>query len=300
MQAGPRRLAVVGWPVEHSLSPALHRAAAAELGLDWAYGRRAVEPGGLPAFVDALGPDWLGLSVTAPHKDAAAALAGELDPLARATASVNTLLLGGTPGRRSVRGWNTDVGGIVRAFADAGIEAAGTGAIVAAGATAQASLVALATMGAEHVTVALRTAAKASRLRELAAELGITLAVQSLETPLPAVDAAVSTLPAAADAVPGFVAPPGRLLDADYARPDGSRYLPRLPAGRVIDGRAMLLGQAVLQVRIFALADVDAPLPDEPRVVAAMRAALEVGATGTGASGTGASGTGASDSLEES
>ena len=285
--AGPRRLAVVGWPVAHSLSPALHGAAARELGLDWDYGRRAVAPGQLPAFVDGLGPEWLGLSVTAPHKDAAAALAGELDPLARATGTVNTLLL--DPGGRA-RGWSTDVGGIVRAFADAGLGSAATGAIVGAGATAQTALVALAAMGAERVTVALRTPAKAARLLELAAELGVTLAVQGLDEPLPGIGAAVSTLPAAADATPCFAAPPALLLDADYARPDGSRFLGSLPADTVIDGRAMLLWQAVLQVRVFALGDVDAPLPDEPRVVAAMRAALADGASGVGAS----------DSLEES
>lgn len=288
--AGARRLAVVGWPVEHSLSPALHGAAARELGLDWDYGRCAVEPGRLAGFVAGLGPAWLGLSVTAPHKEAAAALADELDPLARATGAANTLLL--EPGR--VRGWNTDVGGIVRAFADAGLERARTGAIVGAGATAQASLVALASMGAGHVTVALRTPAKAGRLRELAAELDVELAVQQLAAPLPAVDAAVSTLPAAADALPAFAAPPALLLDADYARAAGSRYLDALPADTVIDGRAMLLGQAVLQVRVFALGDVAAPLPDEPRVVAAMRAALAA------AGADGGSGVRASDGLEES
>ena len=285
--AGARRLAVVGWPVEHSLSPALHGAVARELGLDWDYGRSAVEPGGLPAFVGALGPEWLGLSVTAPHKDAAAELADELDPLARATGTVNTLLLGAPiRGRRALRGSSTDVGGIVRAFADAGLDRARSAAILGAGATAQTALVALASMGVERVTVALRTPAKAQRLRELSASLGVALEVQALDAPLPVVDVAVSTLPAAASAVPTFAAPPTRLLDADYARPEGSRYLASLPRLHVIDGREMLLGQAVLQARIFAQGDVDAPLPDEPRVVAAMRGALGASATGPRASGT--------------
>ena len=94
----------------------------------------------------------------------------------------------------------------------------------------------------------------------------------------------------AAEAVPRFDATPSRLLDADYARSTGSRFLGSLPAERIIDGREMLLGQAVLQARIFALGAVESPLPDEARVVAAMRAALADGATGAGAS----------DSLEES
>lgn len=286
-----RRLAVVGWPVDHSLSPALHGAAAGALGLAWDYRRCAVPPGELARFVDALGPEWLGLSVTAPHKHDAAGVAVELDELARATGTANTLLLSrDDAGERAVRGWNTDVGGIVRAFAGAGLEHARSGAIVGAGATAQTSLVALAAMGAQRVTVALRTPAKAERLRELAEGLRIALDVQGLDEPLPGVDAAVSTLPAAAEAVPRFDAPPSRLLDADYARSTGSRFLGSLPAERIIDGREMLLGQAVLQARIFALGAVESPLPDEARVVAAMRAALADGATGAGAS----------DSLEES
>lgn len=285
------RLAVVGWPVEHSLSPVLQGAAARELGLEWDCRRSAVPPGELARFVDGLGAGWLGLSVTAPHKHDAAALADELDELARATGAVNTLLLADAGGgRRALRGWNTDVGGIVRAFAVAGLERVRTGAIVGAGATAQAALLALAAMGAERVTVALRAPAKAERLRGLATSLGIDLAVQPLDAPLPRVDAAVSTLPAAADAVPAFAAPPTRLLDADYARPAGSRYLGSLPPGTLIDGREMLLGQAVLQARIFALGGVDAPLPDEVRVAAAMRAALDARPTGAEAS----------DSLEES
>ena len=118
----------------------------------------------------------------------------------------------------------------------------------------------------------------------------MTVVLQGLDEALPAVDAAVSTLPAAADVVPAFAHPPRRMLDADYARAGGSRYGTSVPADRMIDGREMLLGQAVLQARIFALGDVDAPLPDEARVADAMRAALLEAAAGARAS----------DSLEES
>lgn len=273
----PRRLAVVGAPIEHSLSPLLHGAAARELGLDWRYERRLVAAGELAGFVDVLDPRWLGLSVTAPLKEEAHALASWVDARAEATGAVNTLLLGSR-----VRGWNTDVGGIVRAFAESSPEGLGsdavgtvaTAAIVGAGSTAHSAMVALAELGARAVTVAVRDVAKAARLAALGERLGVDVALQPLDAPLPAVDAAVSTLPAAADVVPTFAHPPARLLDADYARPSGSRYLDALGAARVIDGREMLLGQAVLQARVFALGDVDAPLPDEPRVARAMRAAL--------------------------
>lgn len=268
-EAGPARLAVVGSPIAHSKSPAIQAAAAAALGVDWDYGRAEVPAGGLAAFVAGLGAGWRGLSVTAPLKEEAAALAATLDERARATGGANTLLLG-----PRIRGWNTDVGGIVHAFRESGLDGARTAAIVGAGATALSALVALAELGAREVAVALRTPAKGERLVALGAELGVAVALRPLDAALPAVDAAVSTLPAAADAVPRFAAPPARLLDADYARPDGSRFAASLPAGALVDGLAMLLGQAVLQARIFAQGEVDAPLPDEAGVLAAMRAAV--------------------------
>lgn len=271
--AGTRRLAVVGQPVAHSLSPVLQGAAARALGLDWAYERREVAPGALRPFVAGLDAAWLGLSVTAPLKGEAAALASALDERATLTGAANTLLLGAR-----VRGWNTDVGGIVRAFEDAGLGSVRTGAIVGAGATAQSALVALAELGAERVAVGLRSPHKAEALVALGERLGVIVAPQGLDAPLPAVDAAVSTLPAAAPAAPAFDAPPAVLLDADYARADGSRYRGAVPAGQLLDGREMLLQQAVLQARIFALGEVEAPLPEEARVVRAMRAALEASA----------------------
>lgn len=272
---GPRRLAVVGAPIEHSLSPALHDAAGRALGLDWRYERRLVAAGELADFVDALDSRWLGLSVTAPLKHEARQLAATVDSRAELTGAVNTLLLGG-----HARGWNTDVGGIVRAFTDAGLGSVTSAAIVGAGGTAQAALLAMAELGASAVTVGLRTPARGVRLVQLGEQLGVAVRLQSLDEALPAVDAAVSTLPAAADVVPAFTHPPAALLDADYARPEGSRYLEQLGAERVIDGREMLLGQAVLQARIFAHGDVEAVLDDEQRVVAAMREAMVGSGTG--------------------
>ncbi|WP_306233829.1 shikimate dehydrogenase [Agrococcus beijingensis] len=266
---GTRRLAVLGSPIEHSLSPALHGAAARTLGLDWDYGRRRIERDGLADFVDGLDASWLGLSVTAPLKEAAAARADEVDRHAELTGAANTLLLG-----ERVRGWNTDVGGIIRAFADAGLTSVTDVAIVGAGATALSSLVAFAQLGAEHVAVALRDRSRGERLVALGEQLGLSVTLQGLDEALPAVDAAVSTLPAAATVVPAFTHPPTRLLDADYAGPAGSRYAATVPRDRLVDGREMLLGQAVLQVRIFVLGDPAATLPQEAEVVAAMRGAL--------------------------
>ena len=99
------RAAVLGRPVGHSLSPVLHTAAYAALGLpDWSY--TAVDCGEqeLPGLLAGLGPEWAGLSLTMPLKRAALAVADSVDPLAAAVGSANTLLLGG--GRRA---YTTDV-----------------------------------------------------------------------------------------------------------------------------------------------------------------------------------------------
>ena len=73
-ETGERVCAVLGSPIAHSLSPALHRAAYAHLGLDWHYERHEVVADELSGFVAGCGPDWRGLSMTMPLKEAALAL----------------------------------------------------------------------------------------------------------------------------------------------------------------------------------------------------------------------------------
>lgn len=257
-----RRLAVLGDPVEHSRSPRIHAAAYAVLGLDWAYGRERLTPDALGGFVDALGPDWLGLSVTAPLKEAAAAWATERDELVTRTGTANTLRvdLGAA--------WNTDVAGIVDAFAEAGVAGVERGAIVGGGATAVSAVCALAAMGAERVDAWLRTPARGERLVTLGARLGVDVRlVGPGARPLDG-EVVVSTLPASADAVPALAAPRA-ILDADYAS-GASRYEGVAP---LVPGLAMLLHQALRQVRIFVHADPDAPLERERDVWTAMVAA---------------------------
>ena len=78
------RAAVLGSPIAHSLSPALHTAAYAALGLDgWGYTAHEVAEDHLARFVAGLGPEWAGLSLTMPLKEAAFAVADEVSPLAR-------------------------------------------------------------------------------------------------------------------------------------------------------------------------------------------------------------------------
>jgi len=109
-ETAPRpRAAVLGHPVGHSLSPVLHRAAYEALGLAWDYGLVDVTEHDLPDFVRGLDQSWRGLSLTMPLKEAIRPLLADVDPVADATGSVNTVVLAGD-GRH---GFNTDVAGIV-------------------------------------------------------------------------------------------------------------------------------------------------------------------------------------------
>ena len=118
------RAAVTGSPVSHSLSPVLHRAAYAGLGLgDWSYERRETAPADLPVLLTEMaapvqtGPVWAGLSVTMPHKQALLAHLDVVDPLAEAVGAVNTVVAQRSgAGGALLTGFNTDVAGIVGAL----------------------------------------------------------------------------------------------------------------------------------------------------------------------------------------
>ncbi|MGB3762594.1 MAG: hypothetical protein WA966_05165 [Ornithinimicrobium sp.] len=115
---GPPRLAgVIGSPIEHSLSPVLHRAAYQALGLtDWGYRRTEVESGHLRAHLAGLDGSWVGVSVTMPGKEEALQESSEASGRALRTGAANTLV------RRSGGWWadNTDIDGITRAFRERG------------------------------------------------------------------------------------------------------------------------------------------------------------------------------------
>lgn len=107
------RLAVLGSPVGHSLSPAMHNAALESLGSDWRYAKIECPPENLAGAVDlARRAGFAGLNLTIPHKFEAPALCNELDDTARQLGAVNTLLFDGV---RTV-GFNTDGPGLVRAI----------------------------------------------------------------------------------------------------------------------------------------------------------------------------------------
>lgn len=169
--ASTRLAAVIGSPVRHSLSPAMHNAAFTELGLDWVYLAFEVAPGGVPAAfagVRALGIG--GLSVTIPHKAAALDAVDEATAAAQAVGAVNTVVARG--GGRLL-GDNTDGAGFLASLSDEGFDPAGKVClVVGAGGAARAAVHALAQAGAAEVMVANRTPDRGEAAAALAGNVG--------------------------------------------------------------------------------------------------------------------------------
>lgn len=273
-----RRLAVLGSPISHSLSPRLHLAAYRHLGLDWSYDRIEMTADTLPAFLDGLGPEWRGLSLTMPVKNAVIPFLQERDELVELTQACNTAVF--ESGRWS--GYNTDVTGIVTAFRSEGVDDVRTAVILGGGATAASALTALASLGAREVTVAVRDPRRAAGLLSLGETLSIRVQAKPLEDRLAlATDAVVSTLPsgalvagAAESIFPAALRKHAVLFDVAYDPwPSSLAQLWHETGGRVISGFEMLLHQAVAQVRIFAGDGIDTALSDEAAMRASMREA---------------------------
>jgi shikimate dehydrogenase len=276
-----RRLAVLGSPIAHSLSPALHQAAYRALGLDWEYTAAEVREAELDAFLDGLDPVWLGLSLTMPLKQEIRHRLTDVDRIAALTGAVNTVRFGALPGQaRTLSGYNTDVPGLVRALAEAGVDRANRVTLLGAGATAASALVAAAELGAEFVDVIARTPGRADPLAQLGRDLGLVVTVAGLDGVGAdrESDLVISTLPGGTTLPTEFPASlrAGTLLfDVGYAPWPSALAASWAAAGGVAhSGLSMLLHQALIQVRIFVGNDPFQPLPDEETVLNAMRAAL--------------------------
>lgn len=277
----PQRLAVLGSPITHSRSPALHRAAYRVLDLDWRYDAIEVRAAELASFIAGLGPEWRGLSLTMPLKHDVIPLLTELDRVAAATNAANTVLFGRTAERRTLTGFNTDVTGLVRALADAGVARATHVTLLGAGATAGSALVAAAELGAESVEVIVRTPAKAQALVDLGHSIGLIVSVaplSSLGRPERQTDLVISTLPGGPVLAAEFPAELRRravLFDVSYSPwPSALARSWAAAGGTAHSGLGMLLHQALIQIRVFLSGDPFEPLPDEEAVLLAMRGAL--------------------------
>ncbi len=248
---GHRRAAVLGSPISHSLSPTLHRAAYASLGLDWTYDAFDVTEEQLPGFLDSLDESWIGLSLTMPLKERIIPLLTTIDPVAARVGAVNTAL-------RRAHGWdgaNTDIDGIVEALQRAGIDpASATATLLGAGATARSAVAALQRLGISRLTVCARRPEAARTVADLAESLGMECLARDLAPTAGAlaVDVVVSSLPGDAARPWADLAPSamGALLDVSY-HPWPSVLAAQWGSAVVASGRDMLLWQAVEQVRLM-------------------------------------------------
>ena len=275
-----RTLAVVGHPISHSLSPALHQAAYSQLGLSWSYEAVDVAPGEFDSFLALRDSTLHGISVTMPHKASALEAADNVDLLSERTGSVNTLLCEyNDDGVRSLRGFNTDVFGIVNALKDSQRENARHVAVIGSGATASSAVAAAAELGAEHVSIIARTPQKAFYLETVGQECGVNVSVHSIEdiSSISEVDVAISTLPG--NVVQSLSSlsrtTQATLLDVAYSPWPSLRATEWASAGgEVVSGLRMLAHQALMQVRIFVGGSPFEVLADEEAVKSAMFASV--------------------------
>jgi shikimate dehydrogenase len=236
------------------------------LGLDdWTYERIECGAEELPGLVGGFGPEWVGVSVTAPGKFAALQFADERTERADQVGSANTLV-------RTAHGWradNTDVDGVGGAVGSA----SGWALVCGSGGTAPAAVAGLAQLGVAGITVVARNPEKAARLVHLGARVGVPTRFCELDSggladEVAAAEVLVSTIPAevAGRYAATFAAIPV-LLDAVYDPwPTPLAAAVAAAGGRVINGVQMLLHQAFAQVEQFT----GLPAPRE-----AMTCALE-------------------------
>jgi shikimate dehydrogenase len=253
------RAAVLGDPISHSLSPVLHTAAYAELGLtEWTYQAVRCTEDGFQAWFTGLGPQWRGLSLTMPLKRVVIPLLDEVSPLALAVGAVNTVTW--DDGRRGI-GNNTDVHGIVEALRSAGVEKVGSACVLGAGATACSAVAALSQLGCTEVVLQARSRDRASRALAVADRFGVQATVGGLERLNQTLEAdiVINTLPGAVAA--GWAesaraaltsSPSGVLLDVNYHPwPTVAAASWTAAGGVVVGGFEMLLHQAAVQVTLM-------------------------------------------------
>jgi shikimate dehydrogenase len=259
--ASTRLAGVIGHPVRHSLSPRLHQAAYRVLGLDWTYLAFDVAPGSIEAAVEgasALG--LVGLSVTMPHKEAAARLATRRSPMVRRLGAANTLTF---LGRRVVAD-NTDGAGLIADLRQ-GVPFEPSDrrcAVIGAGGAARAAIVALAEAGAREVLVVNRTPARAIQAATLAPGRGRVARPEELD----AADLIVNATPIGmlADGGRGGTCASEVLVDSSrfgsgqlvvdlVYDPPVTEWLAQAASNgaRVRGGLGMLVHQAALQVEIW-------------------------------------------------
>jgi shikimate dehydrogenase len=189
---------IIGWPVSHSLSPAIHNAAFAALDLDWTYVPLPVAPGDARAAVTGLRTlGFAGVNVTMPHKTEVAEVMDTLTDDARRLHAVNTVAVG----EDRMAGHNTDTPGFDRFLRrDAGFDPAGSTALIfGAGGAARACALALARAAASRITVVARDPVTTTDLRQALDGFSTELVVTTFDDEPDPADLVVNATPLGAD-----------------------------------------------------------------------------------------------------
>ena len=255
------RCAVLGDPIEHSLSPVLHRAGYAAAGLSWEYDACRVPSGGLRTFLAGLGDEWRGLSLTMPLKREALDLLDDRPGSATETVwrsgGANTLILDGA----AVHADNTDVPGAVAALGERNLRRIGGVTILGGGATATSVGLALAGIGVRDVSLLVRTPERAGETAERLGAAGLRVRVGDLARDPVRGDLVVSTIPVSAqtDDLLARCADVPAVFDVVYDPWPSPLAAAATADGRVlVSGLDLLVHQAALQ--FVAFTGVSAPL----------------------------------------
>lgn len=267
------KFAVVGSPIEHSLSPALHGAAFKHLGLDWQYSQSLVEQGSLAQFLSS--SELSGVSVTMPLKVEAFNLAVSRDEASALTGVSNCLIA-------SSLGWvasNTDVYGITKALAT--VESAKRIVIIGSGATAKSAVAALSKIFPDAtVEIASRSAEKSSEIANFAISLDLDAAVAEIDAgSIATADLVMSLVPNGTfeqlwqELSEIHVLRKGWLFDVSY-NPWPSVAANAWDSKLVISGLEMLIWQAIKQVELFATSLSMSVTIDEDELYSVMKAAV--------------------------
>jgi shikimate dehydrogenase len=268
--ADAQLVGVIGFPVAHSLSPLLHNAAFAALGLDhWRSAAFEVPDGAASDAIDGVRSSGLvGVSVTMPHKEAVAQLVDERSPVADRLGAVNCVV-----NRDGVLyGANTDGDGFIEALAR-GAEFAVSGrrcVVIGAGGAARAVVLALAEAGASEVAVMNRTASRAEVAATLAGAAGRVVPVGEVEAAAQAdliVNATPLGMTGTDQADDAWLVPPtllhhGQVVADLVYSPRQTAWLEAASAAgaMALGGLGMLVHQAAAQITLWTgeTAPVDA------------------------------------------
>ncbi|MFQ5400966.1 MAG: shikimate dehydrogenase [Anaerolineae bacterium] len=279
-------IGLIGWPVSHSFSPAMHNAAAAAAGLDWLYVPLPVHPDDIAAAVHGLPAlGFRGVNVTVPHKQAVIPYLNEIDPGAKGIGAVNTILINKSHAFAfKLIGYNTDWSGFLADLEALGVPVAGRDCLVlGAGGSARAVAYALASAGGRVQVLARRVA----QARQLAADLEkglpanrrvltgrpfteLAAAVRHMDAPLIVNTTPLGMVPAV-NASPwpdGLPFPPGTFVYDLVYNPRRTRLMQQADAAgcRAANGLGMLVQQGALAFQLWT-----GVMPD----TAVMRQAIE-------------------------